>query len=181
MKKKYKKQLSKKRVKTKAEIIMEGPPSLQQCDSTIQNEYLNRLHEISADHSEKIQLLFEHYNIPFGNTKPAWQALALSLAYDNIPGFQTTRPKGARKKWQPYEKLYLIGRVEQLKQQGKSTNQACRILKDNKTYTTNPERRYQEFLQDPELDLYKKIADMNNITFYKFAIQELEKYLNSKP
>jgi hypothetical protein len=76
----------------------------------VRREYMGLLAKFDSDEQRiirarmsKIELLFEHYQIPFGEPQ-CWEYLALRLALAHVPGFAVVntplRKRGRPKKWE---------------------------------------------------------------------------------
>jgi hypothetical protein len=83
---------------------------------------------------ETMQLLFKHYGIDPGGEQ-SWQGLAMSLAFDHVPGLQlANRPKPGRKPtWKTGLGDELVRAVEDARSRtGKGTEDAIAMLKNER-------------------------------------------------
>ncbi len=82
---------------------------------------------------QRLELLFDHYDIPIGDTDAPdmWAKLAFELACDHVPGFQLAESRGAR----PYpvdDDVTIYMALSAAKDRGKNIAQACPRQRPNR-------------------------------------------------
>ena len=118
---------------------------------------------------DRLMLLFDHYDVP---RPPEWSAidynhwrhLALSLAFHNVPGFQTKKPGGRTKTWGDHQCMKLYIDVTLSVRSGQTESQACYHLAQKEPWRSFVQSRKadQKSIGKTLLRKYKGLQEQNH-------------------
>ena len=148
------------------------------CPRPLTEDELAKLVELfGKDAVEKAFLLLDHHAID-QEYEHNWLLLVLHLARDHVPGFQFEKPRG-RSRWTRDEKILLIARVEDLKRNGHSASNACRILQKRKLYPKQKDlrRQYLQFQGEPWMEELRTLADSKGLSLDDIVLEMCEEKL----